>query len=94
MSNYEIYKILFFRAGWKVSAIDISDMDWWTGKCNGKYGYFPANYVQAIHQGEHVWRIIREVTVVDSSQTPVRLYKNQVRNDLNILYLAFRTRVP
>lgn len=50
-------KALLYRAGWKVTAIDTSDANWWKGKSAGKIGLFPANYVERINPGEKAWQV-------------------------------------
>jgi amphiphysin len=35
-----------FLAGDTIEVIDSSDEGWWKGRCNGKEGLFPTNYVQ------------------------------------------------
>jgi cortactin len=38
---------LGFNEGDLIVNIEIIDEGWWRGECNGRYGLFPANYVQA-----------------------------------------------
>jgi len=38
---------LGFGEGELIINIEIIDEGWWRGECNGRYGLFPANYVQA-----------------------------------------------
>ena len=38
---------LAFGEGEVIINIEVIDEGWWRGECNGRYGLFPANYVQA-----------------------------------------------
>ena len=38
---------LTFKEGNLITNIEVIDEGWWRGMCNGAYGLFPANYVQA-----------------------------------------------
>lgn len=38
---------LGFKEGDVITNIETIDEGWWRGECNGRYGLFPANYVQA-----------------------------------------------
>ena len=38
---------LIFNEGDLITDIEVIDEGWWRGACNGRYGLFPANYVQA-----------------------------------------------
>ncbi len=37
---------LSFKTGDEIEVIESNDDGWWTGKCHGKTGMFPVNYVQ------------------------------------------------
>lgn len=39
---------LSFSAGEIVEIVDETNADWWTGKCRGRQGLFPANYVELL----------------------------------------------
>lgn len=39
---------LSFSAGEVVEIIDETNADWWTGKCRGRQGLFPSNYVEKL----------------------------------------------
>lgn len=39
---------LSFNAGEIIEIVDETNADWWTGKCRGKQGLFPSNYVEKI----------------------------------------------
>ncbi|KAI0350059.1 SH3-domain-containing protein [Trametes cingulata] len=39
---------LSFSAGEIVEIVDETNADWWTGKCRGKQGLFPSNYVELL----------------------------------------------
>jgi hypothetical protein len=40
---------LNFRTGEMVEVIETSEDGWWKGKCNGKVGLFPVNYVKQLN---------------------------------------------
>ncbi|KAJ8462991.1 hypothetical protein ONZ51_g10553 [Trametes cubensis] len=42
---------LSFSAGETVEIIEETNADWWTGKCRGKQGLFPSNYVEILDAG-------------------------------------------
>ncbi|KAI0366337.1 SH3-domain-containing protein, partial [Pilatotrama ljubarskyi] len=42
---------LSFSAGEIVEIVDETNADWWTGKCRGKQGLFPSNYVELLDAG-------------------------------------------
>ncbi|KAL1949795.1 hypothetical protein VTO73DRAFT_8676 [Trametes versicolor] len=37
-----------FSAGETIEIVDETNADWWTGKCRGRQGLFPANYVELL----------------------------------------------
>lgn len=39
---------LSFSSGEIIEVIDETNSDWWTGKCRGRQGLFPSNYVEKI----------------------------------------------
>jgi hypothetical protein len=39
---------LNFLAGDHVEVLEAGDGGWWKGRCHGKTGLFPVNYVQAL----------------------------------------------
>ncbi|CAG2171735.1 unnamed protein product [Oppiella nova] len=52
---------LDLKAGYSVTVVDTSDPDWWQGKCLGKKGYFPSNYVTKLFPGEKPLQIVIQV---------------------------------
>ncbi|XP_069762990.1 GRB2-related adapter protein-like [Narcine bancroftii] len=40
-------ELIFYR-GDIIEVLECMDANWWRGKCNGRIGYFPRNYVQPI----------------------------------------------
>ncbi|KAI9001523.1 hypothetical protein BD414DRAFT_474925 [Trametes punicea] len=42
---------LSFSAGETIEIIEETNADWWTGKCRGKQGLFPSNYVELLETG-------------------------------------------
>ncbi|CAH1241205.1 STAC [Branchiostoma lanceolatum] len=45
---------LMLRPGDRVQITDDADTTWWKGKCSGKIGFFPANYVLKVAPGAEV----------------------------------------
>ncbi|KAI8482995.1 hypothetical protein Bbelb_392950 [Branchiostoma belcheri] len=45
---------LMLRPGDRVQITDDTDTTWWKGKCSGKIGFFPANYVLKVAPGAEV----------------------------------------
>ncbi|XP_074660602.1 uncharacterized protein LOC141913058 [Tubulanus polymorphus] len=68
---------LDFRPGWRVSATDTSDPDWWRGQCNGKIGFFPASYVQKLRQGDRVLIVTSGVQLSDG-ENGTKLLRDQI----------------
>lgn len=56
----------FVRAGYKVTVIDTSDPDWWRGKCLGRVGYFPSQYVAKLQPGETPLQVKHNLQVGDN----------------------------
>ncbi|OTF70818.1 SH3 domain containing protein, partial [Euroglyphus maynei] len=48
-----------------VTVVDTTDPDWWQGKCMGKVGYFPSNYVTKLFPGERPLQVIHTVQLTD-----------------------------
>ena len=59
--------------------LNSSDPDWWTGRCNGRIGYFPAAYVQKIHYDDSVWKIVRDISLNDDDGNTFKLRKGEVQ---------------
>jgi len=53
--------VVCLRAGYKVTAIDTSDPDWWKGKCLGRVGFFPSKYVTRLQPGERALQVTLNV---------------------------------
>ncbi|XP_067135889.1 guanine nucleotide exchange factor VAV2 isoform X2 [Centruroides vittatus] len=68
---------LDLKAGYTITVIDTSDPDWWQGKCLGKVGYFPSNYVTKLHPGEHPLQVTHTVQVTDG-ENGVKLLRDQI----------------
>ncbi|KAK3915639.1 SH3 and cysteine-rich domain-containing protein 3 [Frankliniella fusca] len=56
---------LDLKAGYKVTVIDTTDMDWWKGKCLGRIGFFPSKYVTKIQPGERPLQVTHNLQVAD-----------------------------
>ncbi|XP_050536380.1 uncharacterized protein LOC126902806 isoform X8 [Daktulosphaira vitifoliae] len=56
---------LDLKAGYKVTVIDTSDPAWWKGKCFGRVGYFPYNYVTKVQPGERPLQVTHNLQVSD-----------------------------
>jgi len=78
------------RAGGKLSAMDVSDPDWWHGRCllTGAVGLFPSTYALRLLPGERPLQVLQAVQLpqapssaasayVDAQQT-VKLLRDQV----------------
>ncbi|KAL8165572.1 UNVERIFIED_CONTAM: hypothetical protein K2H54_048201 [Gekko kuhli] len=50
---------LEMRPGDRITLLEDSNEDWWKGKIEDRIGFFPANFVQRVQQGEKVYRCIR-----------------------------------
>ncbi|KAE9534935.1 hypothetical protein AGLY_008227 [Aphis glycines] len=69
---------LDLKAGYKVTVIDTSDPAWWKGKCFGRVGYFPYNYVTKVQPGERPWQVTINLQVLDVDNNPLTLLRDQV----------------
>ncbi|KAK7605113.1 hypothetical protein V9T40_006971 [Parthenolecanium corni] len=71
---------LDLKAGYKVTVIDMSDIDWWKGKCLGKVGYFPSKYVTKLQPGERVLQVTDNLRVAaaDNSDKDFFLLRDQI----------------
>lgn len=79
---------MYFRAGYKVTVIDTSDPAWWKGKCFGRVGYFPYNYVTKVQPGERPLQVTHNLQVSDGDNG-LTLLRDQVRilqNNITIYY--------
>ncbi|XP_059476437.1 uncharacterized protein LOC132197273 isoform X12 [Neocloeon triangulifer] len=56
---------LDLKAGYKVTVIDTSDVDWWRGKCLGRIGFFPSKYVIRLQPGERPLQVTHNLQVSD-----------------------------
>ncbi|XP_065351582.1 uncharacterized protein Stacl isoform X18 [Cloeon dipterum] len=56
---------LDLKAGYKVTVIDTSDVDWWRGKCLGRIGFFPSKYVIRLQPGEKPLQVTHNLQVSD-----------------------------
>ncbi|KAL4149145.1 hypothetical protein QTP88_003151 [Uroleucon formosanum] len=70
---------LDLKAGYKVTVIDTSDPAWWKGKCFGRVGYFPYNYVTKVQPGERPWQVTINLQVLDVDNNPLTLLRDQIR---------------
>ncbi|KAF0756475.1 Uncharacterized protein FWK35_00024926 [Aphis craccivora] len=71
----ETYKELFYKL---VTVIDTSDPAWWKGKCFGRVGYFPYNYVTKVQPGERPWQVTINLQVLDVDNNPLTLLRDQI----------------
>ncbi|XP_060879899.1 uncharacterized protein LOC132951880 isoform X12 [Metopolophium dirhodum] len=69
---------LDLKAGYKVTVIDTSDPAWWKGKCFGRVGYFPYNYVTKVQPGERPWQVTINLQVLDVDNNPLTLLRDQI----------------
>lgn len=68
---------LELRAGYKITATDTSDPDWWRGKCLGRLGYFPSAYVTRLCPGERPLRVLHNLELDDGGR-PLQLLRDQI----------------
>lgn len=71
---------LDLKAGYKVTVIDMSDHDWWKGKCLGRVGYFPSKYVTKLQSGERVLQVTHnlQVSAAGNSDKALTLLRDQI----------------
>ncbi|VVC41251.1 SH3 domain,Protein kinase C-like, phorbol ester/diacylglycerol-binding domain [Cinara cedri] len=71
---------LDLKAGYKVTVIDTSDPAWWKGKCFGRVGFFPYNYVSKVQPGERPLQVMINVQVADTdkSKGTIMLLRDQI----------------
>ncbi|XP_037077290.1 SH3 and cysteine-rich domain-containing protein 3-like isoform X1 [Pollicipes pollicipes] len=68
---------LDLKAGYKLTVIDTSDLDWWKGKCLGKVGFFPSKYITKLQPGERPLQVTHNLQVSDG-QDGLRLLRDQI----------------
>ncbi|XP_014662917.1 PREDICTED: uncharacterized protein LOC106805455 [Priapulus caudatus] len=66
-----------FRSGSKVVVMDMSDAEWWRGRCNGQQGYFPAGCAVRIFPGERVMKVTKSIQLSDGG-IDLRLSREQI----------------
>ncbi|KAK2142610.1 hypothetical protein LSH36_934g02041 [Paralvinella palmiformis] len=90
------------KAGTRVTVTDMSDPDWWKGRSNGRYGYFPSSYVMKINIGEKPLQVVTGVEVT-KGQKETKLLKDQIvicetelpeEEDMVIIRTSDKTRLP
>lgn len=59
---------LDLKAGYKVTVIDTTDVDWWKGKCLGRIGFFPSKYVTKIQPGERPLQVTHNLQMADGEE--------------------------
>lgn len=69
--------LLSCRPGSKLVVTDMSDPEWWRGKCNGQQGYFPASCAMRIYSGEKVMKLTKSVQVGEAGKE-VKIQRDQV----------------
>lgn len=81
INSYQKKRYVDYRAGYKVTVIDMTEQGWWKGKCLGRVGYFPSKYVTRLQSGERVLQATRnlQVSAADSSDKGLTLLRDQVR---------------
>ncbi|XP_015285273.1 PREDICTED: SH3 and cysteine-rich domain-containing protein [Gekko japonicus] len=68
---------LEMRPGDRITLLEDSNEDWWKGKIEDRIGFFPANFVQRVQQGEKVYRCIRTF-IGCKEQGQMTLKENQI----------------
>lgn len=62
-----------------MTVIDTSDPAWWKGKCFGRVGYFPYNYVTKVQPGERPLQVTHNLQVSDGDNG-LTLLRDQVNH--------------
>ena len=60
-----------------MTVIDSSDADWWKGKCLGKIGFFPSNYVTKLAPNEKPLQVTHNLQISEADGG-LRLLRDQV----------------
>jgi hypothetical protein len=68
--NNEEPEDLAFDKGAIIEVIKENNEDWWTGKCNGRSGIFPSNYVEILHHPLPTWSTIPPATATKARPPP------------------------
>ncbi|XP_054162295.1 SH3 and cysteine-rich domain-containing protein 3-like [Oppia nitens] len=68
---------LDLKAGYTVTVVDTTDPDWWQGKCLGRKGYFPSNYVTKLFPGEKPLQVCHTIQVNDG-EIGIKLMREQI----------------
>ncbi|XP_053324119.1 SH3 and cysteine-rich domain-containing protein [Spea bombifrons] len=68
---------LAIRPGDIITLLDDSDEDWWKGRIEDRVGFFPANFVQKVHQNEKIYRCNRTF-IGCKEQGQITVKENQV----------------
>ncbi|XP_026683058.1 uncharacterized protein LOC103514227 [Diaphorina citri] len=68
---------LDLKPGYKVTVIDTSDQNWWKGKCMGRVGYFPSNYVIKVQPGERPLQVTHNLQIADG-ESGLSLLRDQI----------------
>ncbi|XP_025127912.1 SH3 and cysteine-rich domain-containing protein isoform X2 [Bubalus bubalis] len=68
---------LEMRPGDMITLLEDSNEDWWKGKIQDRIGFFPANFVQRVHQNEKIFRCVRTFSGC-KEQGQITLKENQI----------------
>ncbi|XP_040102219.1 SH3 and cysteine-rich domain-containing protein [Oryx dammah] len=68
---------LEMRPGDMITLLEDSNEDWWKGKIQDRTGFFPANFVQRVHQNEKIFRCVRTF-IGCKEQGQITLKENQI----------------
>lgn len=61
---------LIFEKGAIIEVLKENNEDWWTGKCNGRTGIFPSNYVEILQHPLPTWSTIPPATATKARPPP------------------------
>uniref|UniRef100_A0AC11CP09 SH3 and cysteine rich domain n=1 Tax=Ovis aries TaxID=9940 RepID=A0AC11CP09_SHEEP len=68
---------LEMRPGDMITLLEDANEDWWKGKIQDRIGFFPANFVQRVHQNEKIFRCVRTF-IGCKEQGQITLKENQI----------------
>lgn len=80
---------LDLKAGYKVTVIDSTDLDWWKGKCLGRFGFFPSKYVAKLQPGERPLQVTHNLQVADG-EDGLTLLRDQIVIQVVLVSLSFQ----
>ncbi|XP_019849446.1 PREDICTED: uncharacterized protein LOC105316914 [Amphimedon queenslandica] len=58
-------------AGNVIELLNTASVDWWKGTIGSKKGYFPAQYVQVVSPGDHIYKAMYDYTPSSEGEMPL-----------------------